>query len=458
MLALLLLAPVVADAPPPDLVFVLSDDHRSDFLGCAGHPFLQTPHIDALAERGVRFDNAFVTTSICAASRATILTGLYEKTHQFTFGTPPIAAEYAADSYPARLKAAGYRTGFVGKFGVAIGGGMNMGGGGDASAMFDSVRVLGRNPYYKPQPDGTLRHVTDIAGDASAAFIRDVPNGTPLCLSLSFNAAHAEDADKQRQYPYPFAEAGLYTHEDVPEPLVSRDFWKELPEFFHDAMHRQRYAWRWDTPQKYAMNYRNYCRLLTGLDRNVGRVIEALELSGRLDNAVVIFMGDNGYYAGSRGFAGKWSHHEESLRVPLVVCDFRAEQQGRVSDAVALNVDIAPTLLDYAGVETPGRYQGASLRPLVEDESAASSHADFYIEHRMDHPDIPKYEGVREGRFKYARYTENTDAEFGGQFLHDLTADPQERTNLAGDPAYQSELRRLRDRTDELTEKYAEAR
>ena len=459
---LLLLNPAAAEAGTadrPDIVFVLSDDHRNDFLSSAGHPFLRTPHIDALADRGVRFRNAFVTTSICAASRATILTGLYEKTHQFTFKTPPLQKKYAEDSYPALLKKAGYRTGFVGKFGMqVVGGGVNEGGGPD-TLLFDEATVIGRNPYFKLRPDGTLRHEADLCGDAGIKFIEETPAGQPLCLSVSFNSAHAEDSDKKRHYPYPFAEAGLYDNADVPEPLIERDFHKQLPRFFNEGfMHRDRYAWRWDTPEKYRHNYINYCRLLSGMDRNVGRVVEALEVAGRLENAVVIFMGDNGYYAGSRGFAGKWSHYEESLRVPMVACDFRTPQQGRVPEAVVLNVDIAPTILDYAGVPKPERYQGFSLRPLIEDAAASPLRQEFFIEHRMDHDPIPQYEGVRGPRFKYARYYQFPNEPNGGEFLHDLQSDPQERRNLAGDPAFAAELSRMRSLTGDISGQYDEAR
>ena len=455
MLALLLSLAVSAPAEtPPDLVFILSDDHRSDFLGCGGHPFLQTPHIDALAERGVRFENAFVTTAICAASRATILTGLYERTHAYTFGEPPVKAAITEETYPLRLKGAGYQTGFVGKFGADFERTRTQGGP-NAKELFDFARVLDRNPYFKPQPDGTVRHVTDLAGDACVEFIRGAEPGKPLHLSLSFNAAHAEDSDKERQFPYPFAEAGLYADAEVPEPLVPRDEWKSMPAFWHEAMVRTRYFWRWDTPEKYAMNYVNYCRLLTGMDRNVGRVVEALEVAGRLENSVIVFLGDNGYHMAFRGFAGKWSHHEQSLRVPLVMCDFRRPSGGRVSPALALNVDIAPTLLDYAGVEPPKRYQGVSLRPVIEGRAEDTGRDDFFIEHRMKRFDIPKYEGVRGRRFKYARYYENPE---GGEYLHDLESDPLERTNLAGKPEHAETLKRLRTRTDELSARYLEAR
>ena len=147
-----------AAAKRPNIIFFLSDDHRWDRLGCAGHPFLKTPTMDRLAANGARFSNMFVTTSICAASRATILTGMYERTHRFTFGTPPIRTELVDTSYPALLRKAGYQTGFIGKFGVQI----NAAG---RQQMFDYYQPIGRNPYLKKQADGSLRHESELAGD-----------------------------------------------------------------------------------------------------------------------------------------------------------------------------------------------------------------------------------------------------------------------------------------------------
>ena len=462
LLLSVLLSSTAAAADRPNLLFVLSDDQRNDFLGSAGHPFLQTPHLDALAERGTRFENAFVTTSICAASRATILTGLYETGHGFTFGTPPLEADELAASYPALLRQAGYRTGFFGKFGVAIadqvqGRGLN-GSGPWQDRMFDEFAAINRNPYFKTQPDGTLRHTSDLIGDRGVAFIESAAGGDgkrqPWCLSISFNAGHAEDWDRTRHYPYPFAEAGLYENADIPEPLVSRDFWERLPAFFHRSMHRERYAWRWDTPEKYRHNYRNYCRLLTGMDRNVGRLVDAIDRTGQRGQTVVVFIGDNGYYAGSRGFAGKWSHYEESLRVPLII-DAPRGPEGQLRTEVALNLDIAPTLLDFAGVAIPDAYQGRSLKALAVSDAEPDWRTDFLIEHRMNNAKIPQYEGVRTPTLKYARYVDQTgdadeDGVADGEFLHDLAADPQELTNLAADPAYRDRLETLRKQTDEL--------
>jgi len=430
----------------PNLIFFLSDDHRADFLSCAGHPVVRTPVIDSLARKGVRFENAFVTTSICAASRATLLTGLWERSHRYTFGMPAITPEKIDASYPAVLRRAGYRTGFVGKFGV------NAGPGG-TSRMFDSFVPLGRNKYWKKQADGSLRHLTDITGDKSMEFIDSCSDDQPFCLSVSFNAAHAEDSDRKDHFPWPQAENGLYEDVTIPPPLVSTDFWQTLPKFFHTSMHRDRFFWRWDTPEKYQKNVKAYYRMLTGLDRNMGRVLTRLQNKGLAENTIVIFMGDNGYYKGSRGFAGKWSHYEESLRVPLVIYDPRlpADRRGQVLQQMALNVDVPATIAGTALGRVPASFQGRDLSSLYSPGQAAAEagtwRTDFFCEHLMDRFDIPKYEGVRGQRYVYARYIQNLPE---GEFLHDLKTDPRQLKNLAGNPEHADILKRLRKRCDEL--------
>lgn len=449
-LVVLLLASAAGEspgAPPerPNVLFFLSDDHRHDQLGCAGHAFLQTPHIDRLAAEGVRFENAFVTTSICAASRASILTGCYERRHGYTFGKPPIPADLVAASYPVVMRAAGYRTGFIGKWGVSAKGKK-------PREIFDVFKPMNRSPYLKKQPDGTLRHETEIDGDLAVQFLRECKPGKPFCLSVSFNSAHAEDGDKVNHFPWPKAVDGLYDDQPMPAPRLSEpEIFDRHPEFLKQSLNRVRYFWRWDTPEKYQRNLRAYYRMLTGMDRVIGRVVAELDELGLADNTVVIFTGDNGYYMGQRGFAGKWSHYEESLRVPLIVFDPRAEkkQRGRVVSQMALNVDIAPTLLELAGVALPAEYQGRSLMPLVRRESPADWRTDTFCEHLMGIKQIPSWEGVRGPRYVYARY-------FGQkplfEFLHDLREDPDQLTNLAGDPAADEVLQRMRRRCDRLRE------
>lgn len=443
------LAPEIHAAPAPNVIFFLSDDQRNDFLGCAGHPILKTPTIDRLAKEGVRFENAFVTTSICAASRATFLTSLWERSHRYTFGTPPIAKKMVDESYPAVLRRAGYQTGFVGKFGVRLAGG-------GPQEMFDYFKPLGRRPYFRKQPDGSTRHFTEIAGDRAVDFLRSCKKGQPFCLSVSFHAAHAEDGDKKNHYPWPKAEDGLYEDVTIPPPLVDIEHWKTLPKFLQQSMHRDRWFWRWDTPQKYQRNVKAYYRMITGLDRVMGRVLEETKKMGVSENTIVIFCGDNGYYKGSRGFAGKWSHFEESLRIPMVIHDPRVakENRGRVVRQMALNVDIPATILSATLGKMPKSYQGRDLLPLVRGEKTDGWRTDFFCEHLMDNAKIPKWEGVRGSRYVYARYFQNMPE---GEFLHDLKTDPKQLQNLVGDANSTEILETMRRRCDELRDGYGGA-
>ena len=439
-------APQAADRP--NIIFFLADDQRWDQLGCAGHPVLQTPHVDELARQGVRFRNMFVTTSICAASRASIFTGLYERSHRYTFRTVPLAREKTLLSYPAVLKQNGYQTGFVGKFGVGVERGVT-------DEMFDYYKPLNRNPYHKPQSDGSTRHVSQIAGDLAIEFIDQMVEDKPFCLSVSFNAPHAEDSDKQNHFPFPEVVADLYTDATIAAPRLSApEIFESQPEFLKRGLNRQRYFWRWDTEDKYQKNIRGYFRMISGVDHVVGRVVKHLKSAGLSDNTIIVYSGDNGYYLGQRGFAGKWSHYEESLRVPLVIHDPRAaeDQRGMVLDQVALNIDIPATIVELAGVKVPESYQGHGLGSLLAGEQPDDWRSDFLCEHLMHMPGgIPKYEGVRSSRWVYARYIEQ-DPPF--EFLHDLETDPDQLINFATDAEFSEQLTSMRRRCDQLVDKH----
>jgi arylsulfatase A-like enzyme len=322
--------------------------------------------------------------------------------------------------------------------------------------MFDYFRPLSRHPYFKKQPGGGVRHVAEIAGDRAIDFLRMQKADTPFCLSVSFNSPHAEDSDKKDHYPWPKAVDHLYRDVKVPPPHLSDPkVFAAQPEFLRKSMNRDRWYWRWDTPEKYQKNVRAYFRMISGVDHVMGRVLAELKKLGLDDNTVVIFSGDNGYYLGSRGFAGKWSHYEESLRVPLVIYDPRlpAKLRGRVLDPMVLNLDVAPTILDLAGVKVPRRYEGASLVPWLRGKSP-KWRTDFFCEHLFDNASIPKWEGVRDQRWVYARYFQQSPPY---EFLHDLKTDPQELKNLAKDPGHKEVLARMRKRCDELRDQYGGA-
>ena len=439
------------DQDRPNIIFFLSDDQRADFLGCAGHPVLKTPNVDKLAAQGIRFTNMFVTTSICAASRASLFTGTVERTHGYTFGKPPVPKALIDTGYSTLLRGAGYRTGFVGKFGVGVHRGAQ-------KQMFDVFQPLNRNPYFKKQPDGSQRHVSEIAGDHAIAFLNDRPDkNQPFCLSVSFNAPHAEDRDKKNHYPWPKAVDGLYDDVAISEPaLTSPELLDSQPEFLKTSLNRERWFWRWDTPEKYQKNVRAYYRMISGVDHVIGRVLAELERLGIGEQTVVVFSSDNGYYRGDRQFAGKWSHYEESLRVPLVIHDPRlpAAHRGRVVSQMALNIDIPATMLALGGVDIPGVYQGRSLLPIIRGKKVEGWRSETFCEHLMNHKQIPKWEGVRGERYVYARYFEQSPP---FEFLHDLKTDPRQLRNIAGEAESANTLAQFRKRCDELRDRYTAA-
>lgn len=441
LLAVTETAPAQEAPRRPNLLVLLTDDQRFDSMGCAGNPLVDTPHLDALAREGVRFRNAFVTTPICAASRASILCGAYESAHGFTFGTPPLGDTWVDASYPARLRAAGYRTGFVGKFGITTGQGA-------ASRMFDSFRALS-TPYRKKQPDGTVKHLTDLETDAALEFLDGCSADQPWCLSVSFNAPHSEDGAKE-QYFWPTAQDAAYADTVFPvPPSMDESFCSGLPQFLRESESRVRFRWRFDDPAKYQRMVRGYHRMVRGVDAAVGRIRAELARRGMAGDTVVVFTSDNGYFLGERGFADKWYGYDLSLRVPLLVHDPRAPalRRGTAVDHVALNVDLAPTLLQLAGAEPCDTHQGRSLAGLLGGRAPADCRTDFYFEHRFVHARIPRSEGVRTDRFTLIRWI---DREPVVEELYDHRADPDQLQDLAADPAFASVMAALRARAGEL--------
>ena len=447
---------LIAAADRPNIIFILVDDQRNDTLGCAGHPVIKTPHVDRLAEQGVRFENAYVNTPICMASRATIFTGLTETSHGFTGGGPPAVPVQKMDvdsSFPVLLREAGYRNGFYGKQHVRFAEKNEVA----LKRMFNHHRVINGGPHHVKQKDGSNRHTAELIGDHSVSFLESQPKGKPFCLYMSFNIAHARDQDHRPgigHFPWPKAVNGMYEdHEPKPPRLGDPKYFEMQPDFLKESMNRDRWFWRWDTPEKYKTNIRAYYRMLSGMDGVVGRVQETLEKQGLAENTVIIYTADNGYYMGDRGFAGKWSHYEQSLRVPMIMYDPRSEKptRGRVIPPLVMNLDLPATILELAGVGVPDKYQGASLVPYLRGETPASWRNDFFNEHHHNHKRIPKWRGLHGKRFTYARYYEQKPIQ---ELLYDLEKDPDQLKNLANDPEHAAILKGMRSRTDEYIERY----
>jgi len=418
-------------ARPPSFLILVTDDHPHDHLGCAGHPLLCTPNMDELARRGLRFTRAFVTTPICAASRASLLTGRYERSHGYTFQAPPLAGELVRASYPWRLREAGYRVGFVGKLGVNLAAE-------DLAGLFDEFSP-GILPYLPADDDGSARHLTDRNVDRAVEFLHSAGAG-PFCLSLSFQAPHADD-HLAEQYVWPDHVDGLYEDAVIPPPENGdAAFFEALPEFLRTGLNRERWYWRFDTREKRERMVKGYYRMLSGVDAGIGRLLATLDELGRREDTVIVLMGDNGYFLGERGYAGKWTMHERSIRVPLIVVDPR-RPGNRSSEVFALNIDLAPTVLDLAGLDIPAGVQGRSLRPWLEGHGDGGRD-EVFTEHLWDFERIPRTEGQRTGRWKYIRYLDHPEYEE----LYDLERDPGEAHNLADDPRQAARLEELRTR------------
>ncbi len=437
----------------PNIVFVLVDDQRNTSLGCAGHPQIKTPVIDNLARQGIRFENAFVQTPICMASRANLFTGLTTTSNGYHANpSTPVRKDDLQTSFPTLLRNSGYHTAFYGKQHVTWEKGVD-----GMKEMFDDHQVLHRKPYLKTMPDGSLRHVDEIIGDKSVAFVESQSAENPFLLYMSFNISHAEDGDKRPgfHYQWPAAEDGLFEDiEPIRPNLDDPKYYLATPDFLKTAINRSRYFWGYDTPEKFRVNMRALYRMLAGMDRIVGRVTATLKEKGLDENTIIIYTADNGYYMGDRGFQGKWSHYDQSLHVPLVIYDPRMESElrGRAVEETVVNLDIPATILDLAGVKVPEKYQGVSLTPFVQGETPANWRTDFFCEHHTGRRgQIAHWFGVRDNRYTYANYYDD-----GAELLYDREVDPTELVNRADDPDYLAVLESLREKSTDYKTQYSQ--
>lgn len=428
----------------PNIIVLVADDQRWDTLGAMGNKIIQTPHLDRLASEGVMFRNAYVTTAICSISRASMLSGQFAARHGILDFAEPFSPAALAKTYPLVLKKEGYRTGFIGKYGVG-------GKGPLPKDDFDYWWATAHQPKYEnPQPDGSIKHYTDLVTEHATEFLDGCKQDQPFCLSISYKAPHVQDSDP-RQFIYNPRYKDLYA--DVTIPPADRgsdDYFKLLPECLATEQNEGRVRWhaRFDEPQKYQDMVKGYYRLITGIDDSVAQIRRDLDKLGLADNTIILFIGDHGFYLGEHGLAGKWYGHEESIRVPLLVYDGRANgtKGGQVRDEMVLNIDLAPTVLELAGADVPAVMQGRSLLPLLLGDSP-TWRTDFFYEHNFKHPAIPRSEGVVSSDWKYLRYVDTDPLQ---EELYDLKKDPGETNNLAKAAATTSQLTKQRARYEQL--------
>jgi arylsulfatase A-like enzyme len=399
--------------------------------------------MDDLAAGGVRFTNAFVTTSICASSRASIFSGQWTRRHGIiNFGTH-FSDEALAETYPMLLSQAGYRIGFIGKYGV----------GPKRDLPIDKYDYWkgfpGQGRYENKDENGNYKHLTQIMGEQAIEFLQGCSEGRPFCLSISFKAPHVQDSDP-RQFLYDRAYSDLYKDLTIPAPETAHPrYFDALPEFLRNSEARRRWNIRFPNNEKFQESVRSYYRLITGVDVVIGKIRDRLKQLNLDNNTVIMLIGDNGFYLGEYGLAGKWFPHELSIRVPLLVYDPRADSKhhGLTLDQMALNVDIAPTILELAHLNVPQQMQGQSLVPLLKGRKPRWR-TEFFYEHPFVHKTIAKSEALCTKRFKYARYIDHDYEE-----LYDLENDPAETINLVKDDKYKKTLTSLRKRCNELAKK-----
>lgn len=452
--------PKLPGAKPRNLVLILTDDHRHDAMSCAGHPFLDTPHLDSLARGGAHLRNAFVTTSLCSPSRASILTGLYAHRHRVIDNNQPVPA--GLTFFPQYLQQAGYATAFVGKW--------HMGSDDDAPQPgFDRwVSFKGQGTYW-PNPNGLNvdgRHVaqrgylTDELTDYAVEWLEG-RGDEPFFLYLSHKAVHNDMLNDGKhagqlllpgvEGPMGFIAAPRHAGRYAEQPFTPPESMAFTPRNFADkpmwVQNRRNSRHGVDFPfgnkVEIAALYRQYMETLLAVDDGVGRVLDVLKRKGTFDSTLVLYMGDNGYAWGEHGMIDKRAAYDESMRIPMLAHCPELIPAGTVVQPMVANIDVAPTLLEAAGLQPPESYDGRSFLPLVQGKSVPWRDAllyEYYWE--WNFPMTPTLHALRTDRYKYVRPYGLWDVDE----LYDLEADPHEITNLAADPQQRKRVDELKTR------------
>jgi arylsulfatase A-like enzyme len=425
-------------AKPMNILVLYADDWRHDTLGVAGNPVVKTPTLDALASEGMRFTQNCVTTSICGISRASLYTGQWMSRHgNRGFRIWETSWE---ETYPGLLRDNGYHVGHIGKWHN----------GKFPQKKYDFGRAYA-GTHWIEEEDGTKIHVTQKNENDALEFLQTRPDDKPFCLTLAFFATHAEDKNPLQFLPQPQS-MELYKDIDIPVAVnATQESFERLPKFVGNEKNegRNRWRWRFDTPEKYQSMMKNYYRLATEVDTTCGRVLAELKKQGLLETTLVIFTTDNGYYHAEHGLGDKWYPHQESIRVPLIISDPRMAKQchGKTNDDFTLNVDLAPTILAAAGVESPKTMQGEDLSALYLADEKPEWRDEFFYEHPMfKRTDfIPASEALVRKEWKYFYWPE-----FDREQLFHIKSDPIEENDLAADPAHAETLAEMRKRFNEL--------
>jgi len=483
---------------PPNVIYILTDDQRVEMLGAAGHPVLRTPHLDRLAEQGVRFTQALCTSPACTPSRTSHYLGQWERRHAVNFDShTAVSPDAFADSFPMRLKAAGYFTGWVGKNHVPVGDGGYHSGlmeqafdywyANHGHTGFYPKRRFPDSAYYKARANTQVEVLQEGAMnflDPDEPFLRSPPTplprrptDRPFCLCLTFNLPHCSSTNEME---HGAEEDELYRTvyrdrlDEIPLPRTYKPAGDLMPPRLPRSVYNGRPIRSYDyarSPETMREHLVREYQTITGIDRCVGALRKKLDDMGLAENTIIVFSTDHGIHFGEHGLRGKCFLYEQDLRIPLIVYDPSRppDARGQLRDEMVVTEDLAPTILELCGQSVPSVMQGRSLVPLLRGEKPPWREAVF-AEQLMDIQNYPRSECVRTANWKYIRYFARhpnpADRKDGTtdnylRFLHDspegrlapvyeelfdLANDPDETANLADEPEHASRLNALRER------------
>ena len=438
----------------PNIIFVLADDHRYDAMGFMGHPFLKTPNMDRMAREGIVFKNAYVTTSLCSPSRASILSGLYAHNHGVVDNYHSV--DENLKFFPSYLKDNGYETAFIGKW--------HMGGEDDSPREgFDYWLSFKGQGTYWADGHGTSRkvpqnnaegyningkrvsqkgYITDELTDYAMNWLGQHTPEKPFMLYLSHKAIHADFVAADRHL-------GSYKDAVVPDSAQFKHG-KQKPMWVinqRNSRHGADFAYNL---ADFNINeyYQRYCETILAVDENLGRILQWVDgnkKEGR--KTLVVYMGDNGFHFGEHGLIDKRSAYETSIRVPLLMYDPEINT-GKVVHEMVANIDIAPTFLDMAEIPIPKGLDGRSMKPFVQDETAADWRKELLYEYywERNYPFTPTTNALLSERYKFIRYHGIWDLDE----FYDLQEDPKELNNLITSTEHQKLIKDYRQRLFEL--------
>lgn len=409
----------------PNVVFILSDDLRWDCMGVAGHPFLKTPHIDRIANEGIRFSNAFCTSSLCSPSRASFLSGLYAHSHQVINNFTEFPA--AIPSYPQRLHDDGYHTGYIGKW--------HMGEGNDEKRPgFDYwASHKGQGQYYDTpfNVDGQRQvikgYYAHVVTNLATSWLKTARR--PFSLNVGHKAPHGLWIPEPK-YEHAYDSLAIRKPETAAPGPGTPDWVSRRMKTWHGI----------DGPLYGSKDFdtfiRTYHETILSVDDSVGEIYETLRAMGELDNTIFVFAGDNGFLLGEHASIDKRTMWEESIRIPLLVRYPEAMRDPRVVERMVLNLDVAPSVLDLCGAPPLGTVHGASFRNLAQGREAPWRNSWMYeYNFEKEFPYTPNVRGVRTDEWSYMHYPNGEgqpDTEKAE--LYNIKTDPLQKKNLIDAP------------------------